>query len=158
MIILEVNRGITYEQTLRGPLTAGREKELDLATTSLEFEYLHRKNVRKCWLAEMTIVIIGPYCVNVCSHSRSFPLRADWRKSECSVDLEPQRNWRRNLNSRNVVSSSLSFSRHTARVPRRAFSQANRGTAFIHQKSSNKNNEGWGETALVWNCRVVRYY
>ena len=46
MIILEVNRGITYEQTLRGPLTAGREKELDLATTSLEFEYLHRKNVR----------------------------------------------------------------------------------------------------------------
>ena len=32
------------KQALRGALTAGREKEGELATTSLEFEYLHRKS------------------------------------------------------------------------------------------------------------------
>ena len=38
--------------------------------------------------------------VNVCLHSRSFSLPADWRKSDSSVDGEPQGNWRRNSNSR----------------------------------------------------------
>ena len=28
--------------------------------------------------------------VNVCLHSRSFPLRADWRKCDSLVDEEPQ--------------------------------------------------------------------
>ena len=32
------------EQALQSALAAGREKEGELATTSLEFEYLHRKN------------------------------------------------------------------------------------------------------------------
>ena len=32
------------DQALRGALAAGREKEGDLATTSLEFEYPHRKS------------------------------------------------------------------------------------------------------------------
>ena len=32
---------IASKQTLRGALVAGREKEGELATTSLEFEYLH---------------------------------------------------------------------------------------------------------------------
>ena len=32
------------EQALRGALAAGREKEGELATTSLKFEYLHRKS------------------------------------------------------------------------------------------------------------------
>ena len=163
LIILEVNRGITYEQTLRGPLTAGREKGGDLATTSLESEYLHRKSRCEILIGGDDISIydaitLGSCHVNVCLHSRSFPLRADLRKSGCSVDGEPQGNWGRNLNSRNVVSSSPSFSRHTASAPWRAFSQAKRGTAFIHQKSSNKNNEGWGEAVLVWNGRVLRYY
>ena len=36
--------GITFEQVLWGALEAGREKEGELATTSLEFEYLHRKS------------------------------------------------------------------------------------------------------------------
>ena len=35
---------IACEQALRGALAAGREKEGELATTSLEFEYLHRKS------------------------------------------------------------------------------------------------------------------
>ena len=30
--------------------------------------------------------------LNVCLHSRSFPLRADWRKLDSSVDGEPQGN------------------------------------------------------------------
>ena len=32
---------------------------------------------------------------NVCLHLRSFPLHADWQKSDSSVDGEPQGNWRR---------------------------------------------------------------
>ena len=36
--------GLAGKQALRGALTAGREKEGELATTSLEFEYLHRKS------------------------------------------------------------------------------------------------------------------
>ena len=35
---------VACEQALRGTLAAVREKEEDLATTSLEFEYPHRKS------------------------------------------------------------------------------------------------------------------
>ena len=35
---------VAYEQALRGVLAAGRGKEGELATTSLEFEYLRPKN------------------------------------------------------------------------------------------------------------------
>ena len=35
---------IACEQALRGALATGREKEGELATTFLEFEYLHRKS------------------------------------------------------------------------------------------------------------------
>ncbi|CAH3155715.1 unnamed protein product, partial [Porites evermanni] len=35
---------VACEQALRGVLVAGRGKEWELATTSLEFEYLYRKN------------------------------------------------------------------------------------------------------------------
>ena len=43
---------------------------------------------------------------NVCLQSRSFPLRADWRKSDSSVDGEPQGNCSWNSNCRDVVASS----------------------------------------------------
>ena len=46
---------------------------------------------------------------NVCLHSRSFPLCADWRKSDSSVDGEPQGDWRRNSDSGGVVASAPSF-------------------------------------------------
>ena len=39
---------------------------------------------------------------NVCLHSRSFPLRPDWRKSDSSVDEEHQRNWKWNYNSKDL--------------------------------------------------------
>ena len=35
---------LASKQTLRGALAAGREKEGELAATTLEFEYLHRKS------------------------------------------------------------------------------------------------------------------
>ena len=50
----------------------------------------------KCWLAEMTLVMTSLPLARVfqrCLHSRSFPLRADWQKSDSSVDGEPQGNW-----------------------------------------------------------------
>ena len=43
---------------------------------------------------------------NVCLHSRSFPFRHDWWKSDSSVDGEPQENWKWNLNSRGLVVSA----------------------------------------------------
>ena len=39
------DQNITCEQALLGPLAVGWEKEGELATTSLEFEYLHRETL-----------------------------------------------------------------------------------------------------------------
>ena len=66
--------------------------------------------------------------VNVCLHSRSFPLRTDWRKSDSSVDGEPQGNWKWKLKFKDVVESPPSFSCPAAREPRGACSQAK----FLH--------------------------
>jgi len=44
--VLSETSNIACDQALRGPLAAGRVKEEELPTTSLEFEYLHRK--RRC--------------------------------------------------------------------------------------------------------------
>ena len=71
MIILEVNWRITYEQTLRGPLAAGREKEGDLATAPLEFEYLHWKS--RCEIligGDDILVIMTPLPFALASTSR----------------------------------------------------------------------------------------
>ena len=43
-MIITLRLSLACEQALRGALVAGREKEGELATTSLEFEYLHRKS------------------------------------------------------------------------------------------------------------------
>ena len=116
------------EQALCGTLAAGWEKERACATMSLEFEYLHKKVDEKCWLTEMTLVMMSlplARVFNVCLHSHLFPLRADWLKSDSSVNGKPQRNWRWNSNSRDVLASSPSYSCPTARAPTRAFLQAN---------------------------------
>ena len=122
---------VACEQALRGFLAAGRRREGELATTSQEFEYLHRKDRCEMLIGGDDIsndVITLGACfhvpLNVCLHSRSFPLRADWRKLDSSVDGEPQGNWKQNSNSRDVVTSSRSFSRSTDRALRRTFSQA----------------------------------
>ena len=79
---------LVYKQALRGSLAVGREKEGELATMSLEFEYLHGN------------------------------LLPTWWKSDNSVDGELQEgnNWRRNSISRDIFASSPSFS-HPARPP-----------------------------------------
>ena len=43
---LDINYDIACEQALRGALAAGREKEGELATTSLEFEF----HFQRLWL------------------------------------------------------------------------------------------------------------
>ena len=43
---------VAYGQALRGTLAVEREKEGELGTTSLEFEYVHRKKSMRnadCW-------------------------------------------------------------------------------------------------------------
>ena len=104
------------EQALRGNLVAGREKEGEFATTSLEFKYLHRKSRCKMLIGRDDIsndVITLGTCFhvfyNVCLHLLWFPLCAHWRKSDSSVDREPQGNWRRNSYSRDVVASSANY-------------------------------------------------
>ena len=88
----------------------------------------------KCWLAEMTLIMaslpLAHVFFNVCLHSCSFPLRIDWRKSESSVDGEPQGNWKWNSDPRDVAASSPSFSRLAARAPQRACSQATLSPTF----------------------------
>ena len=71
-------------QVLQGALVAGREKKRELATTSLEFEYLHQKNWSKQLIGgdDISYVVntLGS-CLHmffiVCLHSRSFQLRTD---------------------------------------------------------------------------------
>ena len=41
---MRIEKQLACEQALRGALAAGREKEGELATTSLEFEYLHHES------------------------------------------------------------------------------------------------------------------
>ena len=74
----------------------------------------------------MTLAMTFHVFFNVYLLSRSFPLLADWQKSDSSVDGEPQGNWRRNLNSTDVVASSPFFSRPAARATLRACSQASK--------------------------------
>ena len=69
----------------------------------------------KCWLVEMklqcsnAIITLSACRINVCLHSRSFLLPADWQKSDSSVKEEPQGNWRQNSNSRGTVVNFPSF-------------------------------------------------
>ena len=91
---------------------AGKRRRAFFATTSLEFECLRRKSRYEMLIGEDDIsndVINMARVFNVCLHSRSFPLCADWRKSNSSVDGEPHGNWRWNSSSRDVVASSPSF-------------------------------------------------
>ena len=96
-----------------------------------QFEYLYRKSRCEILIGgddiSNDVITLGASFhvpLNVCLHSRSFPLRADWRKLDSSVDREPQGNWKQNSNFRDVVTSSPSFSRSADRALRRTFSQA----------------------------------
>ena len=75
------------------------------------------------------VITLGTCFFNVCSHSHSFWLRADWRKSDSSVDGEPQGNWKRNL----TLQALLPY-RPAAREPLRACSQTSRGGGGRREK------------------------
>ena len=127
MIVCIVNswRWIACEQALWCALAAGQEKEGELATIYLEFEYLHRKSWCEMLirgddiykLISNDMIMLGT-CFSMFVFISFLLLRADWRKSDSSVNAEPQGNWRWNSNSREVVASSPSFSRPTTCVPR----------------------------------------
>ena len=75
---------------------AEQEKEGELATTSLEFEYLHRKSQCEMLIGQDDIsndvITLGTCFAMFVLHLHSFPLHADWQKSDGSVDGKPQRN------------------------------------------------------------------
>ena len=81
-------------------VAAGREKEGELATTALEFEYLHQKSQCKMLIGRDDIsndvITLGTCFSMFFLRSLSFPLHADWQKSDSSVEEEPQGNWRWN--------------------------------------------------------------
>ena len=110
-------------------ITFGGKKKESLKLRLWNLNICIEKVEAKCGLGEMTLVMtslpLASMFFNVCLHSRLFPLRADWRKSDSSVDGEPQGNWRWNSTSGDVlVSNSPSFSRPAAGAPRRACLQA----------------------------------
>ena len=85
-----LTKSLACEQALRGAVAEGWEKEGELATTSMKFECLHSKSRCEMMIGRNDISndrCHYPWhvCFNVCLHSRSFPLRANWRKSDSSV-------------------------------------------------------------------------
>ena len=113
---------IACEQALQGALAGGRRgagKGRGACNYVSGIEYLHRKSRRE--------MLIGGHDISddiitrgTCLHSRSLQRRADWQKSDSSVDGEQHGYWKWNSNYRDVFESSPSFSRHTAGAPRRA--------------------------------------
>ena len=84
------------EQALQGALSAGWEKEGALATTSLEFEYMRRKSRYELLIGgddiSNDVITLGAYFhvfFSVCLIFLLARFRADWRKSDISVDREP---------------------------------------------------------------------
>ena len=132
---IDGNKHSSLRASSPGALTAGREKEEELATTSLEFEYQCIEKVdEKFWLAEMTLVMMSNdfitlgTCFSMFVYIRAtFALLSALRWLAEIWQLSRRGatgNWRWNSYSSDVVASSPSFSRPTARAPRRAFSPA----------------------------------
>ena len=102
--------GVACEEAL---WQRGRKRKESLQLRLWNLNICIEKVDAKCWLAEMTLVMTSLLLARVfnhCLHSRPFSLCADWRESDSSVNGQPQGNWRRNSNSRDVVASSPSFS------------------------------------------------
>ena len=59
----------------------------------------------------------------ICLHSPLFLLRADWRKTESSVNGEPQGTWRWNSNFSDVVPFPAPPPEHPGELARRLVSQ-----------------------------------
>ena len=115
-----ITNKVACEQSLRGALAAGREKERELGTRSLEFEYLHRKSQCKMLIGgddiSNDIITLG-----MC-FSMFFHIRAHFRFAVMGGNLTAQSTG--SHRGRDVVASSPSFYRPATRAPRRACSQA----------------------------------
>ena len=90
---------LACEQALQSTLTSGWEKEGELATTSLEFKYLHQKVDEKCWLAKMSLVTTSLSLVCVFQYLLTFVLisaspwlseiwQLNWRGAIGELDVE----------------------------------------------------------------------
>ena len=112
-----IGASFTMIQTISNPWASSpgalasrleRKESMQLRLWNLKI-YIEKVDAKR-WLAEMTLIMaslpLAHVLFNVCLHSCSFPLRIDWRKSESSVDGEPQGNWKLNSNSRDVAASS----------------------------------------------------
>ena len=87
---------IAYGQALQSALGAGRQKEslqLSLWNLNICIKKLMRKADWQRWHQSWRHYPWNMF-FSVFLHSRSFPLHADWRKSDSSVEGEPQGNWR----------------------------------------------------------------
>ena len=109
---------------------SGREKEGELASISLEFEYLHRKSLCEMLIGgddiSNDVITLGTrfsiFVYIICARFHFALIGGNLTAR--SVDGKPHGNWRWKSNSRDVVASSLSFSRPDTRAPRRACSKA----------------------------------
>ena len=107
---------------------AGRKKKGELATMSLEFEYLHRKSRCEMLVGGSDNISNDDITPGTC-FSMFVYIRAGFRfalsgRNMTAQSTESHRGWRWNSNSRDAVASSPSFSRPAARALRRACSQA----------------------------------
>ena len=93
-------KGLAREQAIRGALAAGREREGELATTSLEFIMnIYIKKSRCRLLIGGDDISNDVITLGTC-FSMFVYIRTDWRKSDSSVNQEPKGKWRWNSNIR----------------------------------------------------------
>ena len=101
---------LACEQALRSALAAGREKEGELATTSLKFEYLHRKCRREMLIGGDDIsndVITLGKCFSMFVYIRArFPFAVIDGNLTVQSTGSHRGYWRWSLHPRDVVASS----------------------------------------------------
>ena len=123
--VLLKTSNIAGEQALRGPLAAGREKEEELPTTSLESEYLHPKSRREILIGGDDIcndIITLGTCFSIIVNIRPFFGFVLIGNLIAQSTRGATGGW--NSHSRDVAASSPSFSCPATRVPWRTCSQA----------------------------------
>ena len=117
---------VACERALLSALVAGQEKEGELATRSQEFEYLHRKSwcemlIGRDDISNDVITLGTCFSMFVYIHARfHFALICGNLTAQL---MGSHREFEKESNSRDVVSSSPSLSCPATRVSRRACSQ-----------------------------------
>ena len=113
---------IACGQALQGALAGGRgrEKEGELATTSLELKSRCEMLIGGDDISDDIITRGKCFSMFVYIRARFCVALIGGNLSDSSVDGEQQGNWKWNSNYRDLVESSPSFARPTAGAPRRA--------------------------------------